>query len=166
MDKIVTEVAPVEYTNVTKDGVSAEKSEVFLDSVRYPVMYRVGTGTSKILDANNNTQLVDRGGNPSNIPLSYDHITGGTIRLPTEIKTNGLHLFSETKDSHSQNANKKHPLTNNVWEGDSGSPLFAYDTVEKKWIVLGYSALITVEKIKNTDKKYPRGNGKERKNPL
>ena len=27
-------------------------------------------------------------------------------------------------------------------------------------------ALITVEKIKNTDKKYPRGNGKERKNPL
>jgi 16S rRNA (guanine527-N7)-methyltransferase len=27
-------------------------------------------------------------------------------------------------------------------------------------------ALITVEKIKSTDKKYPRGNGKERKNPL
>ena len=27
-------------------------------------------------------------------------------------------------------------------------------------------ALITIEKIKNTDKKYPRGNGKERKNPL
>lgn len=26
--------------------------------------------------------------------------------------------------------------------------------------------LITVRKIKNTDKKYPRGNGKERKNPL
>ena len=26
--------------------------------------------------------------------------------------------------------------------------------------------LITVKKIKNTDKKYPRGNGKERKNPL
>ena len=26
--------------------------------------------------------------------------------------------------------------------------------------------LVTVEKIKNTDKKYPRGNGKERKNPL
>lgn len=27
-------------------------------------------------------------------------------------------------------------------------------------------ALITVEKISSTDKKYPRGNGKERKNPL
>lgn len=27
-------------------------------------------------------------------------------------------------------------------------------------------ALVSVEKIKNTDKKYPRGNGKERKNPL
>jgi len=27
-------------------------------------------------------------------------------------------------------------------------------------------ALISIEKIKNTDKKYPRGNGKERKNPL
>lgn len=27
-------------------------------------------------------------------------------------------------------------------------------------------ALITVEKVTNTDKKYPRGNGKERKNPL
>ena len=27
-------------------------------------------------------------------------------------------------------------------------------------------ALITIEKIKNTDKKYPRGNGRERKNPL
>ncbi len=27
-------------------------------------------------------------------------------------------------------------------------------------------ALISIKKIKNTDKKYPRGNGKERKNPL
>ncbi len=27
-------------------------------------------------------------------------------------------------------------------------------------------ALVVIEKIKNTDKKYPRGNGKERKNPL
>ena len=27
-------------------------------------------------------------------------------------------------------------------------------------------ALITIEKVKNTDLKYPRGNGKERKNPL
>ncbi len=27
-------------------------------------------------------------------------------------------------------------------------------------------ALITIKKIKNTQKKYPRGNGKERKNPL
>ena len=27
-------------------------------------------------------------------------------------------------------------------------------------------ALISIEKISNTDKKYPRGNGKERKNPL
>lgn len=27
-------------------------------------------------------------------------------------------------------------------------------------------ALVTIEKITNTDKKYPRGNGKERKNPL
>ena len=26
--------------------------------------------------------------------------------------------------------------------------------------------LVTIEKIKNTDKKYPRGQGKERKNPL
>ena len=27
-------------------------------------------------------------------------------------------------------------------------------------------ALVSIEKIKNTDKKYPRGNGRERKNPL
>ena len=27
-------------------------------------------------------------------------------------------------------------------------------------------SLVCIEKIKNTDKKYPRGNGKERKNPL
>ena len=27
-------------------------------------------------------------------------------------------------------------------------------------------ALVVVKKVKNTDKKYPRGQGKERKNPL
>ena len=37
---------------------------------------------------------------------------------------------------------------------------FVYSLLDAK------RALISVEKIKSTDKKYPRGNGKERKNPL
>ena len=38
--------------------------------------------------------------------------------------------------------------------------------IDKYSLAEAKRTLIEIEKVKSTDKKYPRGNGKERKNPL
>lgn len=64
LDKLVTEVAP---TAVTAQGAVAG---AYLDKERYPVFYRLGSGTQYIKDSNG--QLTQMGG-------AYSWLTGGTV---------------------------------------------------------------------------------------
>lgn len=64
LDKLVTEVAP---TAVTAQGAVAG---AYLDKERYPVFYRLGSGTQYIKDSNG--QLTKMGG-------AYSWLTGGTV---------------------------------------------------------------------------------------
>ncbi|MDC9143612.1 S6 family peptidase [Escherichia coli] len=64
LDKLVTEVAPAA---VTAQGAVAG---AYLDKERYPVFYRLGSGTQYIKDSNG--QLTQMGG-------AYSWLTGGTV---------------------------------------------------------------------------------------
>lgn len=142
LNKIVTEVAPVQYTDVMKGGATVAKAESFFDSNRYIALYRTGTGTPKLVNSKGLDTPVSIDGNVVPSSSAYNHITGGTVRLPAEVKYNGWAILSHVKNPQSQEANDNYPLSINIASGDSGSPLFAYDALEKKWIVIGYAAQI------------------------
>ena len=64
LDKLVTEVAP---TEVTAQGAVAG---AYKDKERYPVFYRLGSGTQYIKDKNNHLTQIGGG---------YSWLTGGTV---------------------------------------------------------------------------------------
>lgn len=120
LNKLVTEVAPVEMTH------SGMVSGAYQDQQRYSAFYRLGSGRQMIRVP---------GGNDIGIYSEYYYLTGGTVGSLMSysggkmITTNtNLHLF----DTWSQG-----PLGTHGRPGDSGSPLFAYDTLLQKWVVVG-----------------------------
>lgn len=144
LDKIVTETAPLEITDVTKGGASIDKSRALLDQKRYAVMYRTGSGTPLLIDKNDTTRPTDANGNTASTSGSYYYATGGVIRFPDDIREGGYKLVAGTRDLLGDEANKNFPLANNLRHGDSGSPLLAYDTVDQKWVVVGFGLSIAV----------------------
>lgn len=124
LDKLVTEVAP---TPVTEEG---QKTNAYANAERYTAFYRLGSGTQYIKDKN---------GNLTNIAGAYSYLTGGTVGSPSSsnniISSNPGNVFDPVNG----------PLSSYGGPGDSGSPLFAYDSWQKKWVIVGVLATWTGE---------------------
>ncbi|HAM0361826.1 TPA: hemoglobin-binding protease autotransporter Hbp, partial [Escherichia coli] len=119
LDKLVTEVAP---TAVTAQGAVAG---AYLDKERYPVFYRLGSGTQYIKDSNG--QLTKMGG-------AYSWLTGGTVGSLSSYQ-NGEMISTSSGLVFDYKLNGAMPIYGEA--GDSGSPLFAFDTVQNKWVLVG-----------------------------
>ncbi|HAZ3610112.1 TPA: autotransporter outer membrane beta-barrel domain-containing protein [Escherichia coli] len=119
LDKLVTEVAP---TEVTAQGAVAG---AYLDKERYPVFYRLGSGTQYIKDRNK--QLTQIGG-------AYSWLTGGTVGSLSSYQ-NGEMISTSSGLVFDYQLNGAMPVYGEA--GDSGSPLFAFDTVQSKWVLVG-----------------------------
>ncbi|MHA6633707.1 S6 family peptidase [Citrobacter farmeri] len=109
LNKIVTEVIPLDITNAGSANGTYQNQE------RFPVFYRVGTGTQYVMD---------KDGNPVRIAGGYAYKTGGIVNPPF---SSNLRFTTNIDNS---------PLTSWGMAGDSGSPLFAWDTQQNKWVVL------------------------------
>ncbi len=119
LDKLVTEVAP---TEVTAQGAVAG---AYKDKERYPVFYRLGSGTQYIKDKNNHLTQIGGG---------YSWLTGGTVgSLPSY--QNGQMISTSSGLVFDYQSNGAMPIYGE--SGDSGSPLFAFDTVLDKWVLVG-----------------------------
>ncbi len=119
LDKLVTEVAPAA---VTAQGAVAG---AYLDKERYPVFYRLGSGTQYIKDSNG--QLTQMGG-------AYSWLTGGTVGSLSSYQ-NGEMISTSSGLVFDYKLNGAMPIYGEA--GDSGSPLFAFDTVQNTWVLVG-----------------------------
>ncbi|WP_283939372.1 S6 family peptidase, partial [Escherichia coli] len=119
LDKLVTEVAP---TAVTAQGAV---DGAYLDKERYPVFYRLGSGTQYIKDSSG--QLTKIGG-------AYSWLTGGTVGSLSSYQ-NGEMISTSSGLVFDYKLNGAMPIYGEA--GDSGSPLFAFDTVQNKWVLVG-----------------------------
>ncbi|HEA8638003.1 TPA: S6 family peptidase [Escherichia coli] len=113
LNKLVTEVAPVSVTDAgTGKGVYQNRS-------RYPVFYRMGSGTQYTGAAS---------GALTRIADAYVWRTGGTVGSPVisdwSLVSNPGNLYQGVNG----------PLASYGTSGDSGSPLFAWDAVKKQWV--------------------------------
>ncbi|EOY5094739.1 S6 family peptidase [Citrobacter amalonaticus] len=109
LDKIVTEVIPLDITNAGTANGTYQNQE------RFPVFYRVGTGTQYVMD---------KDGKPVRIAGGYAYKTGGIVNPPF---SSNLRFTTNIDNS---------PLSSWGMAGDSGSPLFAWDRQQNKWVVL------------------------------
>ncbi|HCJ5842691.1 TPA: hemoglobin-binding protease autotransporter Hbp, partial [Escherichia coli] len=97
----------------------------YLDKERYPVFYRLGSGTQYIKDSNGQlTQMGD----------AYSWLTGGTVGSLSSYQ-NGEMISTSSGLVFDYKLNGAMPIYGEA--GDSGSPLFAFDTVQNKWVLVG-----------------------------
>lgn len=108
LNKIVTEVIPLDTTNAgTAKGT-------YKNVERFPVYYRVGTGTQYVSDTH---------GKITHLMGAYSYKTGGIVNAPVISDTSFVTNTTTT------------PLSTYGTPGDSGSPLFAWDAQQHKWVL-------------------------------
>ncbi|QXY85245.1 autotransporter outer membrane beta-barrel domain-containing protein [Salmonella bongori] len=119
LNKLVTEVEP---SLMTQSGMV---SGAYSDKNRYPTFYRIGSGTQEIKQTDG--QIISLSG-------AYNYLTGGTA--------GSLGSYAQGQ-MISANTNKQlynlaqGPMGTHPRSGDSGSPLFAYDSVLQQWVIVG-----------------------------
>ncbi|ECG8591600.1 autotransporter outer membrane beta-barrel domain-containing protein [Salmonella enterica subsp. salamae] len=115
LNKLVTEVAPA---TITTAGASRG---TYSNEQRFPVFYHVGSGTQGIKG---------RDGKVITLSGAYDYLMGGTVGRPLisdqSIVNNPGNVFDPVNG----------PMANYGTPGDSGSPLFAWDTISNKWVLV------------------------------
>lgn len=121
LSKLVTEVAPTEVSDV------GAVSGAYQTGGRFTAFYRLGGGLQYVKDKNGeHTQIYTSGG----------FLTGGTV--------GSLNSYNNGQMITTSNANifnpAQGPLANYLVMGDSGSPLFAYDSWQKKWVLIGVTS--------------------------
>lgn len=119
LDKLVTEVIP---TDLTAQGAV---SGAYMDKEHYPVFYRIGSGTQYIKD---------NFGNLTSIGGAYSWLTGGTVGNLSSYQ-NGQMITASSGLVFDYNHNGAIPIYGEA--GDSGSPLFAWDNFQNKWVLVG-----------------------------
>lgn len=115
LNKLVTEVVPAVMTDAFNPGT-------YFDSSRFPIFYRIGSGTQYTQDASGK-KYWQQG--------AYSYLTGGTVGKPV---ISDWSFVSATQDVFND---KNGPLGTYGEAGDSGSPLFAWDTLRKTWVLVG-----------------------------
>ncbi|ECG1191706.1 autotransporter outer membrane beta-barrel domain-containing protein [Salmonella bongori] len=119
LNKLVTEVEP---SLMTQSGMVFG---AYSDKNRYPTFYRIGSGTQEIKQTDG--QIISLSG-------AYNYLTGGTA--------GSLGSYAQGQ-MISANTNKQlynlaqGPMGTHPRSGDSGSPLFAYDSVLQQWVIVG-----------------------------
>lgn len=130
LNKFVTEVAPIAPTSAG-GGV-----ETYKDKNRFSEFVRVGSGTQFEYNSRYNMTELSR---------AYRYAIAGTpyqdVNVTSNLNQEGLIGFGDNSKHHSPEKLKEvlsqNALTNYAVLGDSGSPLFAYDKQEKRWVFLG-----------------------------
>lgn len=115
LNKIVTEVAPTEVTD------AGTATGTYKNQARFPVFYRVGTGMQYVKDITGKLTLIADG---------YTYKTDGTVGVPEisdwSIVSNPGNTYAVANGS----------MASYGTPGDSGSPLFAWDTQREKWVLV------------------------------
>ncbi|HGF1670378.1 TPA: S6 family peptidase, partial [Escherichia coli] len=118
LNKIVTEVIPAEMTQAgTVSGIYANKT-------RFPVFYRIGSGTQYIKTPSGQLQYIS---------AAYSYLTGGTVGSLGSYQRGEMITTSSGQLYNSANG----PMATYGEAGDSGSPLFGFDTTINKWSLVG-----------------------------
>ncbi|HHF5304940.1 TPA: S6 family peptidase [Haemophilus influenzae] len=139
LNKFVTEVAP------TTPTLAGDDLETYKDKERYPSFVRVGAGTQFVYEKG--ADYVENNTHNSDIKLltdAYRYAIGGTpykgINIDPSQSKKGLIGFGDSREDHVINSKtllSQDPLTNYGVLGDSGSPLFAFDKQQNKWVFIG-----------------------------
>lgn len=123
LNKVVTESIP---SVIFPENMDPEK---FQDPSRFPIFYRIGSGTQEIKD---------KEGNITRISSGYRFLTGGTTGTPYldslgRLVTHSGDIFNPANG----------PVSSFALAGDSGSPLFAWDALQNKWLVVATLSMTT-----------------------
>lgn len=139
LNKFVTEVAP------TTPTLAGDDLETYKDKEKYLSFVRVGAGTQFIYKKG--ADYVENNTHNSDIKLltdAYRYAIGGTpykgINIDPSQSKKGLIGFGDSRKDHVINSKtllSQDPLTNYGVLGDSGSPLFAFDKQQNKWVFIG-----------------------------
>ncbi|HHE8819698.1 TPA: S6 family peptidase [Haemophilus influenzae] len=137
LNKFVTEVAP------TTPTLAGDDLETYKDKERYPSFVRVGAGTQFVYEKG--ADYVENNTHNSDIKLltdAYRYAIGGTpykgINIDPSQSKKGLIGFGDSRQHpNAKDVLSQDPLTNYGVLGDSGSPLFAFDKQQNKWVFIG-----------------------------
>ncbi|EKH3670363.1 TPA: S6 family peptidase [Escherichia coli] len=110
LNKLVTDVVPA---TVTDAGIN---KGTYQDTERFPVFYRVGSGTQIYKKDNENYYTLSG---------AYNYLTGSTVTSPS---ISDWSFVTNTGKSYFESYGTP---------GDSGSPLFGWDTKHEKWVLIG-----------------------------
>ena len=105
----------LDFHNAKKTGPS---NGAFLDKNRYPYFVRVGSGRQYLRSKD--------GKDKTSLTSAYHYLTGGIPLAPRGSMDNWISFNGDIYDG----------LVTYGLPGDSGSPLFAYDAKEKRWVLV------------------------------
>lgn len=138
LNKFVTEVAP------TTPTLAGDDLETYKDKERYPSFVRVGAGTQFVYEKGSYyVEKTTRNNDIKFLDEAYRYAIGGTpykeINIDSSQNKEGLIGFGDRRkaDLDAKTLLSQDPLTNYGVLGDSGSPLFAFDKQQNKWVFIG-----------------------------
>ncbi|HHE9400921.1 TPA: S6 family peptidase [Haemophilus influenzae] len=139
LNKFVTEVAPTTPT-LAGDGL-----ETYTNKEKYPSFVRVGAGRQLVYEkGSRHVEDKEHGVDLKDLSAAYNYAIGGTpyegINIDPSQSKKGLIGFGDSRENHVIDAKtllSQDPLTNYGVLGDSGSPLFAFDKQQNKWVFIG-----------------------------
>ncbi|HHF6587028.1 TPA: S6 family peptidase [Haemophilus influenzae] len=139
LNKFVTEVAP------TTPTLAGDDLETYKDKERYPSFVRVGAGRQLVYEkGSRHVEDKEHGVDLKDLSAAYNYAIGGTpyegINIDPSQSKKGLIGFGDSRKNHVIDAKtllSQDPLTNYGVLGDSGSPLFAFDKQQNKWVFIG-----------------------------
>ncbi|HHF0427319.1 S6 family peptidase [Haemophilus influenzae] len=139
LNKFVTEVAP------TTPTLAGGGLETYKDKERYPYFVRVGAGRQLVYEkGSRHVEGNEHGEDLKDLSAAYNYAIGGTpykdINIDPSQSKKGLIGFGDSRKDHVIDAKtllSQAPLTNYGVLGDSGSPLFAFDKQQNKWVFIG-----------------------------
>lgn len=139
LNKFVTEVAP------TTPTLAGGDLETYKDKEKYLSFVRVGAGRQLVYEkGSHHVEGNEHGEDLKDLSAAYNYAIGGTpykeINIDPSQSKKGLIGFGDSRKNHVIDAKtllSQDPLTNYGVLGDSGSPLFAFDKQQNKWVFIG-----------------------------
>ncbi|WP_112081611.1 S6 family peptidase [Haemophilus influenzae] len=139
LNKFVTEVAP------TTPTLAGDDLETYKDKEKYLSFVRVGAGRQLVYEkGSHHVEDKEHGEDLKDLSAAYRYAIGGTpykgINIDPSQSKKGLIGFGDSRKDHVINSKtllSQDPLTNYGVLGDSGSPLFAFDKQQNKWVFIG-----------------------------